>query len=362
VVGDYDVGDYERLCAEEEAGRCETTADDDDDDERSDDDDDDDDEGAGGRNDVSLNISSAELAEEEGFLLDVMLAGGGGAVSSASRSVYPSSNGNYSGCPYDPDSSSAPVGGKRVDSFKERRKKKRQRKLAARRARLLADDGAARIDRTPPRTPKRSFFTAREGFLLLVHEDDGMSNGGLEIIRRLSVDAAASARDQKVEAVRVFARLHPSGWLSIEDRSIRRRGDCSGDHEYDEIHDKHESTNEQQRQLRRQLTRPLPPRTRYLDFYIDPDTTCSPWVREGTTSFHFRLHNVLFLGASSLNNRSFGIGSADNKNNATNDVATSSIAERAHLLFGIDEGTRGDFTDGFEWVNCMTGVEFSANE
>jgi hypothetical protein len=302
------------------------------------------------------------LAEEEGFLLDVMLTGGGGAVSSASHSVYPSSSGNYSGCPYDPDALSAPVGGERVGSVKERRKKKRQRKLAARRARLLADDDAARIDLTPPRAPKRSFFTAREGFLLLVHEDDGMSNGGLEIIRRLSVDAAASARDQKVEAVRVFARLHPSGWLSIEDRSIRRRGDCSGDHECDENHDEHESTKEQQRQLRRQLTRPLPPRARYLDFYIDPHTTCSPWVREGTTSFHFRLHDVLFLGASSLNNRSFGIGSVDDNNNATNDVATSSIAERAHLLFGIDEGTGGDFADGYEWVNCMTGVEFPANE
>ena len=358
VVDDYDVGDYERLCAEEEACRCETMADDDDDD---DDDDErsDDDEGAGENNDVSLNISSAELAEEEGFLLDVMLAGGGGAVSSASRSVHPSSSGYYSGCHYDPNASSAPFGGKRVGSVKETRKKKRQRKLAARRARLAGDD-AARIDRTPPRPPKRSFFTAREGFLLLLHEEDSMSNGGLEIIRRLSDDAAASARDQKVEAVRVYARLHPSGWLSVEDRSIRRRGDFSGDR--DEDHDKHESTNEQQRQRLRQLTRPLSPRARYLDFYIDPGTTCSPWVREGMTSFHFRLHDVLFLGASSLNNRSFDIGSVDDKNNnAANDVATSSIAERAHLLFGIDEGTGGDFADGFEWVNCMTGVEFPAN-
>ena len=357
-VGGYDVGDYELLCAEEEeAGRREETAadDDEDGDERSDDD------GGTGGDNVSLNISPAELAEEEGFLLDVMLAGGGGAVFSASRSVYPSSGGYYSGCPYDPNASSAPSGGKRVSSVKERRKKKRQRKLAARRARL-ADDDAARIDRISPPAPQRSFFTAREGFLLLLHEEDGGSNGGLEIIRGHTEDAAASARDHKVEAVRVFARLHPSGWLSIEDRSIRRRGDCGGDRDRDEDHDENESTNERQRQRRRHLTRPLPPRTRYLDFYIDPDTTCSPWVRGGTTSFHFRLTDVLFLGASSLNNRSFDIGSVDDNSIAANDAATSSTAERAHLLFRIDEGTGGDFADGFEWVNCITGVEFPANE
>ena len=92
-------------------------------------------------------------------------------------------------------------------------------------------------------------------------------------------------------------------------------------------------------------------------------------MREGTTSFQFRLNDILFLGASSLYNQPFDIGTENNNNNSinrnnniSNGASTSSIVERAHLLFGIDEGTGGDFADGYEWVNCMTGVEFPANE
>ena len=78
----------------------------------------------------------------------------------------------------------------------------------------------------------------------------------------------------KVKASRVSVRLHLSGWLSVEDRSIHHCGDRRGD----------ESTAGQQ-QWRH--ARPLPPRMPYLDFYIDLDMTCIPWVCDGRRRFAF---------------------------------------------------------------------------
>jgi hypothetical protein len=393
----HDVGNYERLCEDEEEDRGVRPPDKTTDDEDEDVDIDDggenldyyeDDGLGGGMGSISLNISPVALAIEEEILLDVMLADRG-VSSSSSRSVHTSSSssGHCSGYYHDSGVLKTFLGDSRrcFDSVKEQRKKKRQRKLAARRVRLAADNDAVRIDRTyhARRSPG-----AREGFLLLVHEE--CESRCREILGHLFHDG------QKVDSFRIYARLHPSGWLSVEDRSIRRWGECRRDGDRDDVYND-ESTNErnqqqqtpqpqqqqgqqqqqqekQQRQQKQQQyplrARPLSPRMRFFDFYIDQYASCSPWVRDGMTSFQFRLNNILFLGASSLYNQSFDIGTVNNNNNnnSTNNNHSSNISnvssgtctfstfERAHLLFGIDEGTGGEFMDGFDWVNCIESL------
>ena len=364
-----DIGDNVRLCEEgirDGISSEDATNDEDgcrnDNGKNSDDSDDGKEEGGDG---ISLNIASDALAMEEQLLLDVMLADGVVASSSLPRLVHASDalSGHCTGYYHEFDGMNASLDGsrRRVDSVKEKRKKKRQRKLAARRLRRAAgNDAEVRIDRTsraqqPP--------AAREGFLQLVYEDE--ESMGHEIHQHLFHDGS------KVESIRIYARLHPSGWLVVEDRSIRRReefrcNDCDHDDVDEDLstNKRYRQQRDQQRQRQRQLhhlgAQPLPPRIRFLHFYIDPCTSCSPWMREGATSFHFRLNDILFLGASSLYNQPFDIGTENNNNNSinrnnniSNGASTSSIVERAHLLFGIDEGTGGEFVDGFEWVNSI---------
>lgn len=232
---------------------------------------------------LSLDISSAVLAEEESCLIDVMLAG---------EAPCPSSNNGHK---------------KRAVSIKEVRRKKR---LKLKQKKELQQRGAVTI---ATEQTVQSSICGKEGFLLLVREET--TSGSLP---QLFVDTIATS-------IRVFVRLHPSGWLSIEDRSIRRQ-DCLVD--TDKVH-----------------SGPLVPRARYFDFLIDPETTCQPWVRNGVTSFHFRLHNLHFLGASSLQQ----LPSDDHDSNIE-----SHSFERVELLFCVDDETGGDFADGFEWVNCAS--------
>jgi hypothetical protein len=152
---------------------------------------------------------------------------------------------------------------------------------------------------------------------------------------------------------------------SIRQREESRRynGDRDDVDNDESTIERYQHPRQKQRQRQQQLhhlrAQPLPPRMRFLLFYIDPCTSCSPWICEGNTSFHLRLNDILFLGASSLNNQPFDIGTDNNKNNYnsnndnSNGASTSSIFDRAHLLFGVDEGTGGEFMDWFEWVNCI---------
>ena len=182
------------------------------------------------------------------------------------------SNGHRPRYHHNPDASTASLGDKRIGSVKKMRKEKCRRKLVARRARRLADDDTVRIERTH----RAGSFAIRAGFLLLVHEDGALLNGceDLRGLRDNDGDAAAGCCGQKVKASRVFARLHPSGWLSVEDRSIHHCRDRRGN----------ESTTRQQQWGH---ARPLPPRMRYLDIYIDPDMTCIPLIRDGGRHFTF---------------------------------------------------------------------------
>lgn len=265
---------------------------------------DDDDDGNFDAESVSLDISPAVLADEELCLLDVMLAGEESS-SSPSRSLR---------C-HSPDGH-APTK-KRASTVHEKRKKKRL-KLRQKKELEKQDRVIVPFDHSLP----SQFLRGKEGFLLLVREEMEAN----AIFHHLFSGRKNTPPNKTTpKGIRVFVRLHPSGWLSIEDRSIRRYED-----------DNQESLQQQ----------PLLPRVRYLDFYIGPETTCQPWVRNGTTSFHFRLHSIAYLGAFSLHQSSGDI--------EVSDVDNIHTIESVNLLLGVDEETGGDFADGFEWVNCIS--------
>eukprot|EP00970_Alexandrium_tamarense_P002817 scaffold391_cov189-Alexandrium_tamarense.AAC.8 len=148
---------------------------------------------------------------------------------------------------------------------------------------------------------EKSAIYTKEGFLLLVH------HGNVQ---------------------RVYARLHPSGWLSVEDRSIR---------------DKNAGEAAELNTLQ-----PLVHRTRYWDYFIQPDTSCNAWTPNGANSFHFRLNKVILLGSSSLKP-----GEEESVNHQTSTV---------DLLFGVDGVTGGTIMDGFEWVCALSGAASSYSE
>ena len=244
---------------------------------------------------VSLDISSAVLAEEESCLLEVMLA----------DAIPSSQHGNSCDVQH-------PSTKKRARNMKEVRKKKRL-KLKQKKE-LQKQDHSVVVDQKL----QSQSIRGREGFLLLVREE---TTGGI---------LPPPFMNTKAKTIRVFARLHPSGWLSIEDRSIRRQI-CTA------------NTDEESMQCQ-----PLVPRARYYDFFVGPKTTCQPWIRNGVTSFHFRLACLHFLGKSSLLPSSFDGNSSNHESHNIDGV---------DLLFSIDEGTGGDFADGFEWVNCASRAQ-----
>mmetsp|Transcript_14588 Transcript_14588/g.31739 ORF Transcript_14588/g.31739 Transcript_14588/m.31739 type:complete len:712 (+) Transcript_14588:46-2181(+) len=248
---------------------------------------------------VSLNISPEVLAEEEECLLNMVLAGGGSS-SNHSRSS-------------------------RLFNARERRKRKRQKKKHA----MYSE----KQDTTNNPTSHINQIHAKEGFLLLVCED--IPHSILQYLKNHD-ESNQHQSSGKTKTIRIFARLHPSGWLSIEDRSIRHR-DCNQDIE----------------ELSQQ---PLTPRTRYLDLFIGLETKCQPCVPEGTSSFHFRLNCISLLGASSLSQ------SFDNNDNGNHCKCQTSLNNTSvDLLFGVDEGTGGDFMDGFDWVNTLSGASTASS-
>jgi hypothetical protein len=44
----------------------------------------------------------------------------------------------------------------------------------------------------------------------------------------------------------------------------------------------------------------------------------------------------------------------DGVNVVTTNISSTIIPTRTTLVFKIDEGTGGEFMDGYEWVNCIT--------
>ena len=121
--------------------------------------------------------------------------------------------------------------------------------------------------------------------------------------------------------IRVYCKLHPSGWLLIEDRSIRVK---SADHH----------------------------RRKCLRYFIYSGTTCQPCLPDGTMSFHFRLDNARCLGALMLSNHDYERKDSPAKNDA--DVSNRS------LLCAVDDGAGSTFVDGCEWVNALSGAAAKA--
>lgn len=114
-------------------------------------------------------------------------------------------------------------------------------------------------------------------------------------------------------------KLHPSGWLSVEDRSIsfiNRGSDKS-------------------------MTRQLYHRRRYMDYFITGSSICQPWSSEGVITFHFSIDGVLLLGSSA-------IGKSANQNNHR--------SQKNELLFAVDELSGGSLPDGFEWMSAISNI------
>ena len=86
--------------------------------------------------------------------------------------------------------------------------------------------------------------------------------------------------------------------------------------------------------------------------FIGSKTKCEPCLLAAATgsgtmsSFHFRLDRVNLLGASSLRQISTSQTTSNNENEK----------RLVDLFFGVDEGTGGEFVDGFDWVNALTGA------
>ena len=152
----------------------------------------------------------------------------------------------------------------------------------------------------------------KEGFLLLSCDScDAMLD-----------DFENTSRNHK-GFLRVYCKLHPSGWLSIEDRSIRLK--TGGD-------------------------TPLTHTRKCFKYFIYSETTCQPCIPNGTMSFHFRLDAVRYLGSSMLFNHK----------DETKESPAENDAVACKLLFAVDDEAGSTFADGFEWVNALTGAAATA--
>ena len=152
----------------------------------------------------------------------------------------------------------------------------------------------------------------KEGFLLLSCDACGVQHN--------SHDNTPSKR---YGFRRVYCKLHPSGWLSIEDRSIRLKTDEEN---------------------------PLVHTRKFWKHFIYSETSCQPCIPNGTMSFHFRLDAVRYLGSSMLFNHEYEAKDSPTK--------TDSVA--CKLLFAVDDEAGSTFADGFEWVNALSGAAAKA--
>ncbi|KAL9190476.1 hypothetical protein ACHAXT_007687 [Thalassiosira profunda] len=223
-----------------------------------------------------LNFSAAEMAREEECLLDIML----------------------------PDETTKDSNKGLTGVQKRRRGRKRRRGKGPVQSENFATSAATLDDATTEKV------FAKEGFLLLIHE------------KQLGIGCSKPAESDGATpplSVRVYAQLHPSGCLSIEDRSIRSRDNA-------------------------ERKEAVAHRRRHRDFWIGPQTQCTPCMPEGTSAFHFRLEGIRLLGASTLGGRHYINGSGTSMD----------------LLLSVDEGTGGSFIDGYEWVTALSGAASEA--
>ena len=243
---------------------------------------------------IPLNISPTELNDEEGCLFDIMLS-----------ADQKSANGNPI---------NHPTSKKQVRrNAKERKKRKRQKSKRTQQQLQQQQDDATNNNASQTAS---QHVHAKEGFLLLVLDDKPSS-----ILQHLHTQSDKSNQSiDKPKSIRVYAKLHPSGWLSIADSSVRWSS------------------------MEQQQLQPLSYRTRYFDLFVTTQTKCQPCIPDGNSTFQFELIGAQLLGASSLSSCDQSPPDTTFNNN------------KVDLLFSIDEGTGGDFMDGFEWVNAFTGA------
>ena len=228
-----------------------------------------------------------ELKKEEDSLLDIMMPSNGVPANSSSSSKQAKKL-------YKQRRMNQTAKRKRKRQNQSQRKNKAAEAAVQHSTETSADDdvAAATIYQDDP---SDSSVHVKEGFLLLVstkgHHDDVFDFHG--------------------KPIRVYARLQPSGLLSIEDCGMHHdRGRFSGS-----SHDDNNEVSEE----------PLMSRVRYYDFMIGSNAHCQPYMpksAEGlsSSSFHFRLDGIYLLGASTLNNmqqHQSSTGSNDKENTST---------------------------------------------
>lgn len=155
----------------------------------------------------------------------------------------------------------------------------------------------------------------KEGFLLISCSSFGAV--------RLHDDERISINDKTF--IRAYCKLYPSGFLSIEDRSIRLKTTVE--------------------------IGPLIQRIKFWNFFVYSGTTCQPFLPNGTMSFHFRLEAVRFLGSSTISNHE----------SERNGYLANDEANACKLFFAVDEGVGSTFVDGYEWVNALSGAVTKAS-
>ena len=349
-----------------------------------------------------FNLSPKALQIEEENLWSIMFPG---ESSSSPISAPPNDNGKYQGH-HNINSDSREAGkGKRFSSKRRNRKKrlrtKRRRILKKKEANLstaaksvsescpindeetveddIDDDGdeindEINQDSENAGASSEPIVYAKEGFLLLVRSENSMLDQAAKFDLNLSNNEPHrnSEDTPTTNQSRVYVRLHPSGWLSIEDRSVCHRGinpttDDNGNEseEYQKTSytagkefavsskgtPEHNVVPGQSQFSKQNFTEmsPISKRIRYLDYFIGSRTVCQPCVPKGLESFHFRLDGIRLLGASSLNSYC-----------EANQTSETSAGHASSLLFCVDDAT-GTFMDGYDWVCALSGAASNAN-
>ena len=270
---------------------------------------------------IMLDMSPKALAAEEDRLIDIMFPSK--VAASSQQSITNGSNSQNKGQQqYQAAQSSTKLTRKkRAAKEREKRKQKRLRQKAARHSRHYdsgAEGSARKVDQS---------VHVREGFLLLVCDNDDNSNNSL--VQHLGMNTNGSTK--LANSVRVYAQLQPSGILSLEVCTICRRALLVNNHD---------------------PVQPLPTRVRYLDFIIGAKTKCHPYMPNGSSSFHFCLEAVQFLGASLLCQ---SLEKDHDANEVDEPIANTSLKDMT-LSFSVDEKAGGALVDGFEWVTALSGA------